>query len=129
MATPPLQSARMVGFAATTDAARCRAFYEQKLGFRVTTDDGWALVLDANGQMIRIQKLKSHTPQPFTILGWNVDDLDATITRLEAADVRCELFPGVPQNERGIMDFPDGTRLAWLKDPDGNILSVAQMPR
>lgn len=129
MSASPLHGARLVGFAATTDAARCRAFYEKKLGLRVASEDSLAIVLDANGQMIRIQKLKQHTPQHFTILGWNVDDLAATVTRLEAAGIRCKRVPGVPQDERGIVDFPDGTRLVWLDDPDANILSVAQMPR
>ena len=130
-ASPPsvLHPAEMVGFAVTTDGARCRAFYEQKLGFRVTSEDRLAVVFDADGRMLRVQKQKPHEPRPYTVLGWNVSDLEATLARMEAVGVTCERFPGVPQNERGIMDFPDGTRLAWFKDPDGNILSVAQMPR
>ncbi len=128
-ASAPLQGARLVGFAATTDPARCRAFYEGRLGLRVTGDDALALVLDANGSMIRIQKLRQHTPQRFTVLGWNVDDLAATVARLEAAGVACKRVEGVPQDEHGVVDFPDGTRLLWIDDPDGNVLSVAQMPR
>lgn len=124
-----LHPAEMVGFAVTTDAARARAFYEGKLGFRVLSDDRLALVLDADGRMLRIQKMKEHEPRPYTVLGWNVSDLPAAIARLAAAGVSCERFPGLPLDERGIMDFPDGTRLAWFKDPDGNVLSVAQMPR
>ena len=127
--TSVLHPAEMVGFAVTTDGARCRAFYEQKLGFRVMSEDGLALVLDADGRMLRIQKMKEHQARPYTVLGWNVSDLEATLARMAAAGVNCERFPGVPQDARGIMDFPDGTRLAWFKDPDGNILSVAQMPR
>jgi len=127
--TSPLHPAIMVGFVATTDAARSRAFYEGQLGFRVVSDDGYGMMVEANGQTMRIQKLKTLTPQPFTVLGWNVDDLAATAARLAAAGVKGEHFPGVTQNADGIVDFPDGTRLMWMKDPDGNILSVAQMPR
>ena len=116
----------MCGFAATTDGARCRDFYERKLGFTVVGDDAMALVLDACGQPIRIQKLRQHTPQSFTILGWNVSDMAATVRALEASGVEMLRIEGWQQDPHGVMDFPDGTRVAWFKDPDGNILSLAQ---
>lgn len=59
-----------------------------------------------------MQKLPDFTPQKFTILGWDVHDIEATVSRLAASGVKCEIFPGIAQNERGIMDFPDGTRVA-----------------
>lgn len=125
----PLAGAIMVGFAATADGARCRRFYEQQLGFRVVSEDALAITLDAAGQPLRIQKLGKHTPQQFTVLGWNVQELDPVVDRLERAGVHPEQF-GLPmQDQRGIASFGDGTRLVWLKDPDGNILSVAQMPK
>jgi predicted enzyme related to lactoylglutathione lyase len=123
----PLQGASLCGFSATTDGARCRAFYEGKLGLRVVSDDSMALMFDLNGSMIRIQKLLKHAPQPFTILGWNVPDIEATVTALEEAGVRCEHYGFPMQDLRGIATFPGGARVAWLKDPDGNILSVAQL--
>jgi predicted enzyme related to lactoylglutathione lyase len=127
-----LSGAEMISFLPTADGARCRAFYEGKLKFSVLSDDSHFLLLETGGdrsRRIRVQKLQKLTPQSFTILGWDVRDIDATITELASSGVPCEHFPGVPQNERGIMDFPDGTRVAWFKDPDGNILSIAQMPR
>jgi catechol 2,3-dioxygenase-like lactoylglutathione lyase family enzyme len=118
-----------VGFLVTTDAARARDFFAGKLGFRVTGEDSWALVLDADGRMLRIQKATgAYQPRAGTVLGWNVPDLDAALERLARAGIEVERFPGMPQDERGIMAFPDGTRLVWFKDPDGNVLSVAQMP-
>ena len=127
----PLKSADMVGFVGTTNSAGSREFYEGKLGFRVVSDDRLALMLDADGRTIRVQKLAQHTPQQFTVLGWNVRDIDVTVADLARAGVTCEQFgwPQFKQTETGICDFPDGTRVAWFKDPDGNILSVAQMPR
>ena len=124
---PPLQGAKLVGFAATTDAARCRAFYEGKLGLRVVEDDALALVLDASGSMIRIQKLKEHRPQPFTVLGWNVEDMEATIAALGAAGVAPEHYGFPFQDARGVASFPNGAQVAWIKDPDGNVLSVAKL--
>jgi len=125
----PLSSARMVSFLATKDGAACRAFYAGKLGFAVASDDAMAMILETNGRSIRVQKLREFTPQTFTVLGWNVSDIESTVTALEHVGIRCERWPEWQQNERGIMDFPDGTRVAWFKDPDGNILSLAQMPR
>jgi catechol 2,3-dioxygenase-like lactoylglutathione lyase family enzyme len=127
--TSPLAGATMVGFVATTDAARCRRFYEGQLGFRVVHQDDLATTFDAVGQPLRVQRLATHTPQRFTVLGWNVADLDAVLARLEGAGIRVKAY-GLPmQDARGVASFGDGTRLVWLEDPDGNILSIAQMPR
>lgn len=123
-----LHPAEMVGFLVTRDAARCRAFFADQLGFRVLGEDSMALVLEADGRMIRVQKMPNHEPRPYTVLGWNVSDIDAAVERLAAAGVLCERFGFTGQDERGIMGFSDGTRVAWFKDPDGNVLSVAQMP-
>jgi catechol 2,3-dioxygenase-like lactoylglutathione lyase family enzyme len=123
---PAVESGKLCGFAATVDATSSRQFYEGKLGFRVVSDDGMALVLEANGQMIRIQKMKKHTPQPFTVLGWNVPDIEATVRALGSRGVPCEHYGFPLQDAQGIAAFPDGTRVAWFNDPDGNILSIAQ---
>lgn len=125
----PLAGATMVGFVATTNSDSCRRFYEQQLGFRVVSEDSQAITLDAADQPMRIQKLRQHTPQQFTVLGWNVADLDAVLDRLERVGIRAEQFGFPIQDQRGVASFPDSTRLVWLKDPDGNILSVAQMPK
>jgi len=125
----PLRSAEMVSFLATNDAARSREFFEKKLGFDLVSDDSYALVFDAHGRSLRIQKLKDHTPKTFTVLGWNVADIEAAVSSLAAVGIPCEIFGFFEQDPRGITTFPDGTRVAWFKDPDGNILSVAQMAR
>jgi catechol 2,3-dioxygenase-like lactoylglutathione lyase family enzyme len=123
-----LHPAEMVGFLVTTDAARSRAFFVDRLGFRVVGEDAYALVLSADGRMIRIQKGANHEPRQGTVLGWNVPDIEATVSRLLEAGVRCESYGFPGQDARGIMTFPDGARVAWFKDPDGNLLSVSQLP-
>lgn len=125
--TSPLAGAELVGFLATTDLVRCRAFFVDQLGFRVLAEDPMALTLDAVGRTIRIQKLREHRPQQFTVLGWNVADLDAVVTKLVAAGVRPQHYGFSVQDARGIATFEGGTRLVWLHDPDGNVLSIAQM--
>ena len=88
-----LSSADLMGFAATTDGPRCRAFYERILGLRVHSEDPMAIVLDACGHVLRIQKLRTHTPQPFTVLGWRVRDIRAAATAMTTAGVRFERVP------------------------------------
>lgn len=122
----PLRSADLVAFAATTDSARARAFYEGKLGLAFVAEDAYMLVLESNGTRLRLQKGPEITPVPRTVLGWRVVDIEAAVRGLVAAGVTIERYDWFQQSETGIAEFPDGSRVAWFKDPDGNILSVAQ---
>lgn len=117
----------LVAFLATTDAARTRAFYEGVLGLRITSDDPFALVVDAHGTSLRIQKVDALTPHPFTVLGWQVSDIAELARALAERGVTFERFPGMAQDARGIWNSPSGARVAWFKDPDGNTLSLTQM--
>ncbi len=116
----------LVAFVATTDAARARAFYEETLGLSLVSSDPYALVFEANGTTIRVQKLTAFQPQPFTALGWTVDDIHAVVTALQKKDVVCERFPGMDQDAQGVWASPSGARVAWFKDPDGNVLSLTE---
>lgn len=124
-ATSPRLS-RMVGFAITTNPEQAKSFYGEKLGFRFVKDDGFALVFDANGTLLRVSKMQQFTPPQYTVLGWQVEDIDATVADLAHRGVSFERYPGMAQDENAICTFPGGDRLAWFKDPDGNVLSVSQ---
>src|SRR5215471_11803262 len=106
-----LNDAKIIAFIATTDAAKSRAFYEGVLGLAPTLEDELTLVLDANGVEIRIQKVQTLTPQPHTQLGWSVISLEEVVRALRAKGV-------------GIWIAPSGAKVAWFKDPDGNLLSL-----
>jgi catechol 2,3-dioxygenase-like lactoylglutathione lyase family enzyme len=93
----------------------------------VVSDDGFELALEAAGTMVRIQKVDAFTPHPFTALGWEVPDIDRSVQELAAAGVAFERFPGLTQDDRGIWPAPGGARVAWFKDPDGNLLSLSQL--
>jgi catechol 2,3-dioxygenase-like lactoylglutathione lyase family enzyme len=123
-----LQGAKLVAFGAITDAARAARFYGETLGLAIRSDDDFALVLDANGVELRLQKVASLTPPGFTTLGWEVRDLAAVLAALAARGVSTERFPWLTQDARGVWQAPSGARVAWFKDPDGNLLSVAQYP-
>ena len=120
-----LGTAKLAAFVATKDAEKARDFYENALGLKFVSDEFYALVFDANGVMLRIQKVENFEPQPFTALGWHVDDIRAAIEELAAKGVVFEKFPGLPQDELGIATFGEA-QVAWFKDPDGNILSLDQ---
>lgn len=120
-----LGNAKLMAFVAISDALRARAFYEGVLGLRLVAEEEFALVFDANDTMLRLQKVEAFTPHPFTSLGWQVDDIAATIRDLVAKGVVFERYGFMQQDELGVWSH-DGARIAWFKDPDGNVLSLAQ---
>jgi catechol 2,3-dioxygenase-like lactoylglutathione lyase family enzyme len=121
-----LDSGNMVGFLITTDYDKARAFYEKKLGFEFVSQDQFALVMRVGGHNIRISKAKSFTPLQGTVLGWEVGDVTAVVKWLASRGVLTEKYPFVSDKELGIWDPPGGGKVAWFKDPDGNVLSVNQ---
>lgn len=121
-----LGSQTLIAFVATVDSARARNFYEATLGLSVISDEPFALVMNANGTTIRMQKVQSFEPHPFTALGWKVDDIAVVVEALRDKGVVCERFPGLDQDGRGIWSSPSGARVAWFKDPDGNVLSLTE---
>lgn len=121
-----LSSGKLVGFVPTKDAVRARTFYENKLGFQFVSDDQYALVMRAGMNMIRIAKAQNFTPAPYTVMGWEVQDIEAVVDWLNERGVAMEKYPFVQDQERGIWTTPNGDKVAWFKDPDGNVLSVSQ---
>lgn len=121
-----LGTTNIMAFVPTTDFDKARAFYEGVLGLKFLTNDGFAMVLDANGIMLRIAKAPDFKPLPFTILGWQVSEIESTVAAMHARGVQFERYGFLPQDEAGIWTAPSGDRVAWFKDPDGNTLSVSQ---
>ena len=116
-----------MAFVATSDAARARAFYADVLGLHLIGDEPFALVFESGGTTLRVQKVARVTPPQYTVLGWSVTDIAATMERLRAGGIRFESF-GLPgQDASGLWTAGDGTRVAWFKDPDGNLLSLTQV--
>jgi catechol 2,3-dioxygenase-like lactoylglutathione lyase family enzyme len=123
-----LSAAKVMGFIPTRDFKRARAFYEGILGLVVTSVDDFAIAVDSSGIMVRIAKVEVLRPQPFTILGWEVPDIQKAVADLNQHGVPLEKLGYPGQDELGIWTAPNGTRVAWFKDPDGNTLSVTQFP-
>ena len=121
-----LGAINIVAFVPTRDSGKARAFYEGVLGLRFIKDDGFALVLDANGIMVRVAKAPEFKPAPFTILGWQVTGIEKVVSALQEKGVHFEILGFLEQDKLGIWTAPSGDKVAWFKDPDGNVLSVSE---
>jgi catechol 2,3-dioxygenase-like lactoylglutathione lyase family enzyme len=121
-----LSSEKLVAFVSTTNADHARAFYRDKLGLKLVSEDGFALVFESGGAPLRVALAKEVKPAPYTVLGWDVKDLPATVLDLKKAGITCETFGFFKQDDLGIWTAPNGDKVAWFKDPDGNVLGVAQ---
>jgi len=122
-----LGSCDLLAFIIATDAARAKAFYGETLGLRFVSQDEYAVVFDANGIMLRVTIMTGHKPAEHTIVGWSVADIAETGAALVKAGVTLEKYTFIEQDEAGIWTAPDGSaKVAWFKDPDGNVLSISQ---
>lgn len=121
-----LTSHDLIAFVATVRPDDAKAFYGGVLGLRLVEDSPFALVFDAAGTMLRVQKVRELVPAPHTALGWRVADIRAKVEALAARGVAFERYPGLEQDGLGIWTSPAGGRIAWFRDPDGNVLSLTQ---
>ncbi|HLH34995.1 MAG TPA: VOC family protein [Alloacidobacterium sp.] len=121
-----LNHEKIMAFVGVSNADKARAFYRDTLGLTMLYEDGFALVFEIGGIMLRVTLVGEVRPQPYTVLGWQVSDATATARALTSAGVKLERYPHVPQDEDGIWTAPGGAKIAWFRDPDGNILSISQ---
>ena len=124
-----LSANKLMAFCATNDAPKAKSFYEEKLGLTLISDERFALVFDANGTMLRIQKASNWTPPEFTVLGWEVPDIAQEVSSLTANGVQFIRVPSLQQDDLGIWSADERTKVAWFRDPDGNILSLTEFQR
>ena len=117
---------KIICFVATQQPARALEFYSGTLGLTLMSNDPFAIVFDANGTMLRVQKVQALLPAKHTVLGWEVTDIRAKIKELTKRGVGFERYDGLAQDESGVWTSPSGARVAWFKDPDGNTLSLVQ---
>jgi len=114
----------LMAFVPVSSLSSAQAFYRDVLGLPVNEAGPYAVVLDAGGTVLRLVRVDAFRPQPFTIAGWQVPEMEATIDRLASRGVACIRYEGMDQDERGIWSAPGGDRVAWFNDPDGNTLSL-----
>ncbi len=123
-----LGDAAPMGFLAVSDVGRARAFYEGVLGLAFVSQDEFALVLRAGPIFVRITTPPQPVIAPYTVFGWRVDDIEAAVADLAGKGVAFERYPffGDDQRPNGVWTAQSGDKVAWFKDPDGNLLSLSQ---
>jgi catechol 2,3-dioxygenase-like lactoylglutathione lyase family enzyme len=122
-----LQRSAPIAFLATATPEKAKQFYVETLGLSLLADDDFSLVFDLNGVPLRVQKVRELQPQPFTALGWQVANAAATVAALRERGVVFERYPFLSQDVHDLWDAPGGARIAWFKDPDGNLLSLTEV--
>ena len=119
----------VMAFVATAKSEEAVMFYRDRLGLRMVGETEFALEFEAGElpTLLRIQKVSEVVPAPYTALGWKVEKLAEEVEALGKRGIVFERFEGLEQDELGIWQSPSGARIAWFKDPDGNVLSLSQL--
>jgi catechol 2,3-dioxygenase-like lactoylglutathione lyase family enzyme len=121
-----LESARAMAFVPATDLGRARDFYEGVLGLEALDVSAFACVFRVGGATLRVALVRELSPQPFTVFGWAVGAISETMAGLAARGVEFLRYEGMDQDAGGVWITPGGDRIAWFRDPDGNVLSLTQ---
>ncbi len=116
------------GFA-VADMDRAKEFYEGTLGLKieVLTEEFGVTSLKLNGGDVLMYLSAEMTPATYTMLNFEVDDIDAAVDGLAERGVNFERYEGFDHDEKGIVRAP-GPQIAWFKDPSGNVIAVMQLP-
>ncbi len=96
------------------------------LGLPVLDESPYACVFDAHGTMLRVTAVGEVAHPGYTVLGWRVVDIGAAVTGLASVGVVFTHYDGMGQNAQGVWTTPNGDRIAWFNDPDGNVLSLTE---
>ena len=119
----------IMAFVSVRDAERAKPFYRDTLGLRLMSEElPFALVFDAHGVVLRVSIDPKATPIGGTVLAWRVPDIVAALAGLVGAGVAPERYSFLEQDASGVWTSPTGARVAWFKDPDGNVLGLSQLP-
>jgi len=121
-----LSTAKLTAFVATAHPERAKQFYGRTLGLRLVSDDQFAVVFDCAGTQLRIQKVETFQPHAFTALGWQVPSIRRSVSVLAKKGIVFERYGFLEQDELGVWQAPSWAKVAWFKDPDGNLLSLTE---
>ena len=107
------------------DRTRSTAFYRDVLGLTFVREDTLAAVFDVGGAQLRVSQVPDFTAGEHTIFGFRVSDVRAVVASLSDRGVTFHRLAGAPHDDLGVLTLPgDAVHVAWLKDPDGNLLSI-----
>jgi len=113
------------GFA-VDDIDEARRFYGETLGLNVSDGPMGVLSLElTGGATVMIYPKPDFKPATYTMLNFQVEDIDATVDELTSRGVEMARYDGFEQDEKGVMR-DNGPTIAWFTDPAGNILAVIE---
>lgn len=115
-----------ISFVATDHPETAKMFYRDTLGLELIESSPYALAFSDGGHMLRVQIVAEHIPVSHTVHGWQVADIEQEITALRSKGVEFLTFDQLEQNASGVWTSPGGHKIAWLKDPSGNVLSLTE---
>ena len=121
-----LADKKLKAFIPTLKPGKAKSFYKDTLGLQFLSEDNYGMEFDANGTLLRVITVQELNPQLFTVLGWNVPDIAYIIKELNKKGIVCEKYGFPDQDNLGIWISPGGSKVAWFKDPDGNVLSLSE---
>jgi len=121
-----LADKKLKAFVPTIKPEEAKSFYKDVLGLNLLSQNNYALEFEVNGTLLRVAIVQELKPQAFTVLGWKVDDIVSTIKSLNEKNIFCEKYNFFEQDDLGIWTSPNGSKVAWFKDPDGNVLSLTE---
>jgi catechol 2,3-dioxygenase-like lactoylglutathione lyase family enzyme len=121
-----LADKELKAFIPTLKPDKSKSFYKDILGLQLLSEDNYGFEFNANGTRLRVIIVEELKPQSFTVLGWNVSDIASTIKSLNKKGIVCEKYDFLDQDNLGIWISPSDSKVAWFKDPDGNVLSLTE---
>jgi catechol 2,3-dioxygenase-like lactoylglutathione lyase family enzyme len=124
-----LSNSRLQSIILTSRICDAERFYSDVLGLSLRGRSKGALVYDVGGSDLRVSSVPVTRPSEHTGVGFAVDELAAVLTELANRAIAWERFPGFPHDERGAVITPDGDRVVWLRDPDGNLISIVEFSK
>lgn len=122
-----LQGSEPVAFLPSTDLDRSAAYFGDVLGLELVDRSPFACVFRVGGHTLRVTRVDDLRPQPFTVFGWLVTDLRATLVALRSRGLQTLRYDGMDQDDDDIWTTPGGDRVAWFSDPDANVLSLTEL--
>ena len=121
-----LSKEKLKAFIPTVEPEKAKEFYMNVLGLQLVSEDNFALEFDSNGIRLRVTKVGKFIPYPFTVLGWDTEDIATSVQKLREKGVIFEKYDFLEQDDLAIWTAPGGTKVAWFKDSDGNLLSLSE---
>lgn len=123
-----LSEARITAFIATINARQAKEFYMDTLGLKLISEDAYAIEFEGKGAALRVTVVDNFIPQEFTVLGFKVANIVKEVNSLKEKNLAFERYPTLQQDELDIWTAPSQAKVAWFKDPDGNLISLTQYP-